>query len=344
MFVPFVFTLDERPWSKNYAQGDIFYVYADACIAYGWPIIAPERYFNRFSKVEDTLWGMAMKDFVEYLCMRKIPTTEEMNTIRTYPILQAREDSLINNYPSKADCLNDLLTNENLEFEQTIGELLDKIIGDYGEKPEGILCFEILPKSVISAADKRGIPVIFQLNGLLRKPLYKLRQNPRASFINCMSLKNDFSFDNVQAKYERFLSEKAELPMLSRKGILRLFFDEQYIADTHRIDDEPEFDIGVLHNSVPAPLHLFGKKTMPDEEMSLRTGQKYEKVLTRARPGFLKYADKNALDNSPSCFHFCCRCKRIVGSLTKGSLMLCLRDESRMNMVLIFSIFFVMMA
>ena len=318
MFVPFVFTLDERPWSKKYAQGDIFYIYADACIAYGWPIIAPERYFNRFSEVEISLWGIPMKDFIDYMCMRKIPTTKEIETIKTYPIPQVCEESIIAKYPSTAACLNDVLTNENMELEQIIGDLLDKITNDFTEKPEGILCFEILPKSLISAASKRGIPVIFQLNGLLRRPLCKLQQHPRASFVNCMSLKSDFTFDNVQARHHTFLSEKADMPMLSRKGILRLFFDERYMMDIHHIDDEPEYDIGVLHNSLPASIHFFGQEAMPDKEMSLRASKKYEKVLIRARPGFLQYADTEALDDSPSCFHFCCRCKRVAGSMTKG--------------------------
>ena len=318
MFVPFVFTLDKRPWSKNFAQGDIFYIYADACIAYGWPFIAPERYFNRFAEVEASLWGTPMKDFVDRTCMRKIPTTEELEAIKTYPILQAYEDTIIADYPSRKDCLNDLLTNENVKFEQIIGELFDKILCDFGEQPEGILCFEILPKSLISVAQKRGVPVIFQLNGLLRRPLYKMRQHPNASFINCMSLKSDFTFDSVQSRYESFIKVKDALPILSRKGIMRLFFDEQFMMDIHRIDDEPEYDIGVIHNSIPDPLHFFGQKTVPDEEMSLRAREKYSKVLIRARPGFLKYADKNAQDISPSCYHFCCKCKRVVGFMTKG--------------------------
>jgi len=321
MFVPFVFTLDERPWSKNHAQADIFYIYADACIEYGWPLIAPERYFDRFIGVEDPLWGIdlfSMEFFTRRFCLRKKPEINDMLSIKTYAIAQQFEDTMVSKYASKMDCLNDLLTNENVEFEKVIGALLDSIANDFGETPEGILCFEVLPKALASAAKKRDIPVIYQLNALMRKPLYTSINHPDSLAINSMSIKYDSALESIRSRYERYLTECKDLPLLSRKGIMRLFFSKNFLKDIHNIDNEPEYDIGVFCNSTPTPMCILGQKPVSDEYINIHARSAYSKVLLRGRPSYSKYEKLDVTDDSPSGFHFCCKCKHIVGSLTKG--------------------------
>lgn len=308
MFVPFVFAMDSLSRSENYFHSGQFYMYAEACIRNNWPIISHERYFKRFSQVEEMLFVWKMQDVAAYFSMDKIPTTEEMLTLKTYSVSQEKEDALIAKYPSRFDCWIDLQKNESSEFEQIIGELLDGIARDYGEKPEGILTYEFLPKALLTAANKRGIPVIFQAGGVMRPPF--------TSVMNAFSLVNDNSAEEVKAKYDRFASENLIVPMLSQKGLLRLFVSEQYIADVHNIDSEPEYDVGVLYNTAQFAYYHAGKEYVSDQDMSTRAKAKYDKVLVRTRPGFEATAD--ALDDSPTCFHFCCKCKHVVGFMTKG--------------------------
>ncbi len=308
MFVPFAFTMDTHSSSENYLFWSHFYWYAGACIENKWPIISHERYFERFSRVEETVFGVPMRWVVSGHCMSNIPTTEEMLALKAYPVPRPKEDALIAKYASQFDCWVDLLKNENSEFEQIIGELLDRITDDYGEKPEGILVFEYLPKALLGAANKREIPVIFQGGGVLRPPLALVQ--------NAFSLINDNSAEAVKSKYDRFISENPNVPMLSHKGLLRLFVSEQYMADIHNIESEPEYEVGVLYNNMSVALHHAGQEYVSDQEMSARAREKYDKVLIRTRPGYEPTMD--ALDDSPTCFHFCCKCKRVLGFITKG--------------------------
>lgn len=308
MFVPFLFTLDNKSGSENYYHWSQFYMYADACIVNKWPIISHERYFERLSHVQETVFGTPLRYVVSNYCMSKVPTTKEMLALKTYPISQTKEDALIANYASQFDCWIDLLKNEKPEFEQIIGDLLDKIIDDYGQKPEGILIYEYLPKSLLQAANEREIPVIFQAGGVLRPPF--------ALALNAFSLINDNSAEIIKSKYERFISENAGVPMLTHKGLLRLFILEQYMADIHNIDNEPEYDVGVLYNNGQVALYHAGQEYVSDLEMSARAKERYDRILIRTRPGFEPTAD--ALDDSPTCFHFCCKCKHVLGFMTKG--------------------------
>ena len=308
MFVPFVFSLDTLNESGNYFHWRQFYKYADGCIKNKWPIISHERYFSRFSHVEEKVFGIPLKVIISTYCMKGIPTSEEMLALKAYPVSQSKEDALIAKYASQFDCWVDLLSNENAEFEQIIGELLDRIADDFVEKPEGILVYEYLPKALLSAANKRGIPVIFQGGGVLRPPF--------TSKLNAFSLINTNSAEAVKAKYDRFKSENPSVPMLTQKGLLRLHVSEQYISDVHNIDNEPEYDVGVLYQNLQLSIFHAGQKYVSDQELSARAKAKYNKVLIRTRPGFEQTGE--ALDDSPTCFHFCCKCKRVLGFSTKG--------------------------
>jgi uncharacterized coiled-coil protein SlyX len=97
---------------------------------------------------------------------------------------------------------------------------------------------------------------------------------------------------------------------------LRLFISEQYIANVHNINNEPEYEVGVLYNNLKVALYHTGQEYVSDQELSARAKAKYNKVLIRTRPGFAPTVD--ALDDSPTCFHFCCKCKRVLGFSTKG--------------------------
>ena len=308
MFVPFVFTLDNFDVrTPDYFFFVHFYRYSDACIQNGWPIISHERYFEKLTHVEETIFGVSMQDIVYFNYLSKVPTTNEMLKLKTYPILQEKEDELIAKYKSQLDCWVDLQKNDNLEFEELIGEQLDKIIVDFGEKPEGVLILEYLPKALLAAAQKRDIPVIYQVGAVLRRPFARLK--------NGFCLINSNSGGCIESKYKRFMIENDGLQMLSRKGILRLFGSERHMMNIHNIDNEPKYDVGVVYHSFQEAA-VVAYHRLSDEELSVRVRRIYDNVLIRSRPGFEKSAD--ATDDSATFFDFCCKCKRIVGNGTKG--------------------------
>lgn len=310
MYIPFVFTLDTHKSTGNFFHWTHFYWYADVCIKNNWPMISHERYFKLFSTVEEAFFGVQMDWVSSAHYMNQVPTTAEMLSLKSYSVSQEKESSLIANYTSQLDCWIDLLENDNAEFEQIISELLDNIIEDFGVKPEGILVYEYLPKALLSAANKRSIPVVFQAGGVLRPPF--------ATELNGFSLLNDNSAESIKRMYDRFLSEKIDAPMLTHKGILRLFVAPGYMKDIHNIDNEPEYEIGVLHNNLQSAIFYIGNEYLSDQEMSSKAREMYPKILIRTRPGGEPLLD--ALDDSPTCFHFCCKCKRVLGLATKGMI------------------------
>jgi len=308
MFVPFVFTLDDFYIRyENYFDWMFFYLYSDACIKNKWPIISHERYFKRFCNIEETVYGIPIRDLFFTSFLNDL-TTEAMLALKSYPIPEKDESDLIAKYPSQLDCWIDLLKNENLEFENIIGKALDKIITDFGEKPEAILAWERIPKALQSAADKRGIPVVFQGLSILRPPLVPI--------LNAFSLINGNNAKLVKARYDKFMLENEGIPMFTRKGILRLLVSEQYQIDIHNIDKEPEYDVGILYNNANTAYQYIDDNYLSDQEMSIHAREKYTKILIRTRPLYEPTAD--ALDDSPTCFHFCCKCRRVLGLRTKG--------------------------
>jgi len=307
MFVPFIFALDTQIGSDNYFHWRQFYKYAEACIENCWPIISHERYFEHLSFVEESTFGYSMRDVASLFCMKKTPTTEDMLTLKAYPISGGDEALLIAKYESQFDCWVDLLRNDSPEFERIIGELLDKLIDDYGERPEGILVYEFLPKALLKAACKREIPVIFQGGGIVRPPFF--------TALNAYFLLNSSNEALVRTRYNNFMSQSMDTPILSRKGILRLLVAKQYMSDIHNMDNEPEYDVGVLYNSAKVASY-FSQEYVSDQEMTTRVKEQFKEVLIRTRPGYEPTGD--ALDVSQTCFHFCCKSKRVVGFSTKG--------------------------
>jgi len=307
MFVPFVYSLDTDEKTENYYFYQHFFWYADACINNNWPMISHQRYFDRFLQIEDEYFGTPLKLIAEVYYLRKIPTYEDMLNLKAYPILQEKENTLIMKYTSQFECWIDILKNDNKEFEEIIEEQIVNIKTDYNENIEGILIYEYLPKALIKVANKYSIPILFQGGGVVRPPF--------TNDMNAFILINNNSSDYVRQKFDKFLFKNG-INILSHKGLLRLFLSQKFMMDIHKIDDTPEYDAGVLHFNTKTALCHIGSKYITDQEMSDYTKKVFNKVLIRTRPGYQHTND--SFDNSPTCFHFCCKCKHIIGFATKG--------------------------
>ena len=120
------------------------------------------------------------------------------------------------------------------------------------------MIYEYLPKALLAAAKKRGIPVIFQAGGVVRQPFAKK--------LNAFCLIDGNTSELIGKKYDDFSADSTDVPMLSRKGILRLFASETFIADVHNIDNEPEYDVGVLYNGQNGALDYVDQEVITDSE------------------------------------------------------------------------------
>jgi hypothetical protein len=301
MFVPFVYTLEV---ASDYDHYWPFLKYVEMACRYGWPVIAHERYFEKLH--EDGI-AQSLRQLENSWGYADI-SDEETSRMVCCPIPSVLEKEIVSRYPSQMDAWVDLLKNTNTELEEFLGSALDKLISDYGEPIEGILCF-FVPAFLRAAAEKRHIRIFSNEQGAIRPPFYKAY----TAYIES----NIYSSGELERRYLRFLSTPAisAIPMLSRKGILRLFASNCYLQDIKLIGGSPKYEIGLLMNPRYG-LH-FQYSYMGDAELFLLAQREFpvSSILARSRAGF---PDKFGTDDSPTSFHFSCKCKRIAAVSSNG--------------------------
>jgi FkbM family methyltransferase len=307
MFVPFVFTLEV---ASDYFHLLPFLKYVDMAKRHKWPIIAHERYFKVLASSLDE-FGLSEEKLLslqEEWSLEQHPY-EGVEQIVAYPISAAFEESLISAFPSQLDAWTYLLTHEDIGFTALIGEILDSIVADNTERIEGILCF-FVPESLRIAAAERKIRIFSNEISVIRPPFYKTL----AGYID----DNVLSEGELAQRFARFTGELGctKVPLLSRKGLLRLFAAEEYVRDIHQIDKAPRYELGILLLNSLHGLH-YQYSLMSNEEMVAKALRKYrtDEILIRARPGF---SSMSSTDDSPTSFHFSCKCKRVMGIQTNG--------------------------
>jgi hypothetical protein len=307
MFVPFVFTLEVI---SDYDHILPFYKYFDMAKQYGWPIIAHERYFQSLDKADEIGLGDDWFNAVEQQWRFTRPTKHEIEGVRKYGISETFETEIIGQFPSRMDAWIFLLKNNYESFEELIGSVFDDIVKEYEEPIEAILCF-FVPRSLRIAADKRGIQILSQEASTIRPPFYN-------RFAVYTDKRDIYSCGELQDRYSRFKKEpeSKQAPILTRKGLLKLLAKKEFLKDIHLIDNDACYEAGVLLSNFHYGL-TYRYTHAGNEEMLLCARKKWGKddVLIRSRPGFPM---QEGTDDSPTSFHFICKCKRIVGIQSNG--------------------------
>ena len=307
MFVSFVFTLDVF---SHYDCLIPFFKHLDMMKKYCWPIISHERYFDVVGETanlgiadsELSLLGQQMKF--------DIPEKKDIYDIVSYKIPLSFETELISQFPSQMDAWIFILKNNYEPFEELLLSYLEDIEKNTMTQIEGILCF-YAPVSLRRAADAKKIPVFSNQASVFRPPFYN-------TYLFHIDRENFFGKGELEDRFIQFKKEISEnkLPMLSRKGILKLFAEEKWLKDIHLVDENPDYELGILLLSIFCGSSL-QHSLMSDRELLLRAYKKYNnsEVLIRSRPGF-PYVGES--DDSPTSFHFSCKCKRVAGIQSSG--------------------------
>jgi hypothetical protein len=214
-----------------------FLKYLDMAKRHGWPIIAHERYFEALNSLEEHGFPEASLSAIQNQWSLEQHPSEGLDRIKAYPIPALFEKKLISNFPSQLDAWVHLLTHSDENFTRWIEKTLDDIATNHAEQIEGILCF-FVPESLRVAADARKIRIFSNEQGAARPPFYKTL----TAYIDS----NAYSEGELSQRFARFIRGGAKVPMLSRKGLLRLFAAEEYLKDIHQIDAEPQYELGIL--------------------------------------------------------------------------------------------------
>lgn len=308
MIVPFVFSMEVF---GEYDHLVPFYKYLDMAKRQGWPMIAHERYFQSLQAMErlgfDAQWfSIARETFVF-----EPPSQADLDSVVPYRIPEAFERALVSQFPSQLDAWMFLLQEEHPPFTEMLEAMLDDMQARFDEPVEAFLCF-YSPASLKAVAARRGIPILHQQGSALRPPAY------REMYIY-MDRKNMYDYGELEARYRAFQEETREnpVPLLSRKGLLKLFMAPHYLRDLNLIHQAPAYEAGLLLAPGTSGASLqYG--AMTNEELRLRARRRFApgRILERERPGFAY----RGTDLSPTSFHFACQCKRVAANASNGLL------------------------
>ena len=307
MIVPFLFELET---AGEYDHLVVMYKYLNMTKKYGWPIIAHERYFNSLAFFEkigvNQAWFDTMCDKFGF----ERPTQDDLDNIPKYIISEEFEQSIINYFPSKLDAWIYLLQNRFEPLEIYLEQMINQIVADFNEPIEAFICY-CSNASLKYIAAKKGIPIIHNESGPFRLPVYRQK-------VGYFDFCDVYDCGESEERYQAFLrdTQQKKVPILSRKEILRIFMTDEYAKEIPLVDTESSFDIGLSINTFNMGL-ILRHTHMTDVELDWLARKNFpvDRILRRVHPGH-PYTALNINDDSPSSFHFICKCKRIAAVMS----------------------------
>ena len=313
MIVPFFYyqELEDKLAQEHHDHWcySLFAALTRECSKFNWPIIAQKKYFDYFiskkSKYTPEFNQKIMTTAIHHFKVDRLCSAKEIYDLKKYPIT---------NFDELALSMSD-----EVHINQFILKLLNIIECDNGEVPKGILLCIFTPpptiKIIANILNRENIP-FFMFDIGLRPPFSKLM-----NYYLTMSCPG---FNSLYERWKRFSDEKPNVPILSRKGLLRLFSCEKYLSDIHEIDKHPKYEVGVVLDGMKERAIFFsgknGREYLQKNEFINKVTEVYgnEHVIIRGRPEFSSQSQENEYDSSPTMFHFACLCNRIIGQDTKA--------------------------
>lgn len=296
-----------------------FYKSLDMAKRNNLPIIAQEKYFVKPSEMakkgpaEDRLVNNT--NAINYRFIYDPPRDEDLERISQYPIPQEMEDRFIKEKGSVNDAMVCALSDSWHELEELLDRYFTEIEEKSGEKIDAVvtLCWF---KTLNNAAEKHNIKVITIEQGLFREPAYL--KTAYCSFTNLFDDEKE-----IGERYEKFRTEADELPILSRKAILSLLLNNDYLGYLNYYDMLPRYEAGVALGYATWLPHMCTTK-FNDEELLYRTASVYDKFIVRTHPGDPTKASYPSFiktpDNSANTIEFILKCKRIISLGSNVSL------------------------
>lgn len=316
MIIPFIMslmTLNKHPYLWY------FYKSLDMVKRQHWPIIAQERYFTKPSVLaeEGGAYNRLInnKEFVDLHYLYELPKDEDLDNISIYPIPQSIEDKLLKDTGSYNNAMAYSLQNRWPELEELLDKYLTDIENNSSEKIDAIITLCWYP-SLGYVAAKHNIPVISNEIGLFREPEYL----KTAYFAFCNLFDDE---QEIAERYNAFKNVCQELPVLSRKDILSLVLEDNYLGYLNCFDMLPRYEMGVA-TGYSTWMPFLSKTLFNDEELLFQISSIYDQFIVRMHPAdpakatYPRYV--KTTDNSANTIEFFLKCKRIASLGSNVSL------------------------
>lgn len=316
MIIPFVMsltTISKHPYLW------FFYKSLDMAKRKHWPVIAQEKYFEKPSQMAkkgaDYAKFIENKDFVDRLFIYELPKDGDLDRISRYPIPQAMEDKLVKDTGSYNNAMAFALTKGWQELEELLDGYFTDIENNSNEKIDAVITLCWYP-SLYNAAKKHNIPVINMEQGVFREPAYL-----KTAYFSFTNLNDDDK--EIEQRYSAFKKVSQKLPELSRKEILALMLEDDYLGYLNYYDMIPRYELGVA-TGYTTWMPFLTRTYFNNEELLYRASLAFDKFIVRMHPAdpakaaYPKYI--KTPDNSANTIEFILKCKRIASLGSNVSL------------------------
>lgn len=307
MIVPFVFDLYE--YSNTYPNLLMpFYKFVNFCIKYDMPIIAQEKFFvnpNEYKKSNHPATTKHFEEVHDY----KVPTKDQINDLDKYVI----DNNIINQikkmYKNEDEMILSLLKDNNTILEKELEKIVKKILKKNKIDAFFVWCWNPTLEKV---ADKFGIKIISVEYSTIRISPY----NDRLCYLK---LKNKYDSKDTLEKYKEFEKNIDNKLILSRKELLLLFLQKDFISNINLLNSIPKYEVG----------YAFGLPNDKYEKVYSNIDNKIilEKILKmvdgydtsiRLHPVMKNefHDDRFVIDDSPSASIWLSKCKRVICNIS----------------------------
>lgn len=235
MIVPFLFNLDEyskeKPTHMVCANKSL-----DFCLKNKAPFIAQERFVKKPSyyieRKHSAFTEKNKKDF-QY----KILSDKEFDSIDIEVITKNDEKKIVSKYKNIREACNQLLVEENNDFESIIESKILNIEKKYKEKIEAIIAWFSYP-SLLKVAKRHNIKVINYESSTIRPGKYR-------DYLFYFSFGSKYNNINVWEDFKKFKDNSKSYLMLNKKELISLFINDEHIPFINETDKNPDYEVGV---------------------------------------------------------------------------------------------------
>ena len=249
-------------------------------------------------------------------------TMEEVQDVEQYYIPDKIFTDLESKYGSRTEFLMNA-SKESIEpFETCISGILDEICKKHpGEKIEGV--FHALEGfySLRKVCKERNIPLIPYVFSAIRKP-HGYMQTLYSANTECVL----YSSEECKKRYNKFLSEKPDIYVLSNKEILTLLGKERNLCLLPLMDKEAPNDMLLCGEGFLMIPHIFSSFHYTDDDIDYEISGLYppERIKSRQHPMRLDSfrVDRTGIRNDPASIILSCKRATAVCSQIMLKIML----------------------
>lgn len=302
MIVPFIFSLD--PVSSMPCLW-CFYKGVSFAKKELWPVIAQERYFSSYGDMPED-YAFFEQDEVCYKFDYDKPQKEDLKKITQIKIPEILEADYISSFPSQTDAYLASLKQPWEAMEKFFQKSIEIIEEKYNEKIEAFLVFQFC-KFIDDVANRNKIPVIHYEWGPMRYDFYR-----NTAYFDWKGVCGN---SNISERLKNFYSETDNtLPVFSRRELLALFLDKQYLHYATDEYGEPIYEMGIAFGyTTPTAISAFDGISAKELYAKVKKYYPEEKICVRYHPGDPLHAElrcKN--EDRGNLFEFLLNCKRIA--------------------------------